>query len=215
MSMLRRGADGWAAEIHSRLAPLAVSTKVALLLTRLRGYGFFRKLPVNEMWWATSVARRVRHSIPLILGPRGPASEASSRVRSCGGSNGKCIVFSNFIEAIDSVANTISEALHGQGIFMRFTANMKGGLKERIAALQLFRDDPSISVLLLDGVGKSCLEFVGVDAVSARETTPALREPFGWSIGNDSGRSADLLACAGCKPHVVSCAPRRTACAIS
>ena len=41
------------------------------------------------------------------------------------GATGKCIVFSNFIEAIDSVSNSISEALDGKGCYMRFTANLK------------------------------------------------------------------------------------------
>ena len=42
---------------------------------------------------------------------------------------------------------------------MRFTANMKGGTQERIAALQMFRDDPQISILLLDGVGAVGLDL--------------------------------------------------------
>jgi SNF2 family DNA or RNA helicase len=42
---------------------------------------------------------------------------------------------------------------------MRFTANMKGGTQERIAALQIFRDDPQISILLLDGVGAVGLDL--------------------------------------------------------
>ena len=42
---------------------------------------------------------------------------------------------------------------------MRFTANMKGGTQERIAALQMFRDDPQISILLLDVVGAVGLDL--------------------------------------------------------
>jgi hypothetical protein len=42
---------------------------------------------------------------------------------------------------------------------MRFTANMKGGTQERIAALQIFRDDPQISILLLDAVGAVGLDL--------------------------------------------------------
>jgi len=131
----------------------AVSTKVALLLTRLRAYGFFGKLPVNENWWSQYVAKRVRHST------NGMASRVRARGLGAGRRSGKCIVFSNFIEAIDSVANTISEALYGHGIFMRFTTNMKRGMQERIEALKLFRDDPTISVLLLDGTGAVGLDL--------------------------------------------------------
>jgi hypothetical protein len=136
----------------------AVSTKVALLLTRLRTYGFFHKLPVDEMWWSKYVKRRVERSTPQMLhstGSSAAAAVAASRM----GAQGKCIVFSNFIEAIDSVANSLSEALRETGIFMRFTANMKGGTQERIAALKIFRDDPKISILLLDGVGAVGLDL--------------------------------------------------------
>ena len=136
----------------------AVSTKVALLLTRLRTYGFFHKLPVDEMWWSKYVKRRVERSTPQMLhstGSSAAAAVAASRM----GAQGKCIVFSNFIEAIDSVANSLAEALRETGIFMRFTANMKGGTQERIAALKIFRDDPKISILLLDGVGAVGLDL--------------------------------------------------------
>ena len=132
-----------------------VSTKVALLLTRLRGYGFFGKLPVNESWWANVVQRRVRHRALKVPQSSGSSSVVSNRV----GKTGKCIIFSNFIEAIDSVTWSLSEALHGVGIYMRFTANVKGGMRERIAALQSFRDDPDICILLLDGVGALGLDL--------------------------------------------------------
>ena len=141
----------------------SVSTKVALLLTRLRGYGFFQKLPINEVWWSNVVARRVRHSTPQMLhvgGSSTAAAAAAARVRAGrDGRVGKCIIFSNFIEAIDSVANSLTEALYETGVFMRFTANLKGGTLERISALQMFRDDDTISILLLDGVGAVGLDL--------------------------------------------------------
>jgi superfamily II DNA/RNA helicase len=137
-----------------------VSTKVALLLTRLRAHGFFHKLPVNEMWWHNVVVRRVVHSTAQMRNnPASATSQAMERAGKYTRKVGKCIVFSNFIEAIDNVANSLTEALNEFGIFMRFTANMKGGAQERIAALKLFRDDPNISILLLDGVGAVGLDL--------------------------------------------------------
>lgn len=137
-----------------------VSTKVALLLTRLRANGFFHKLQVNEMWWHDVVVRRVVHSTAQMRSnPASATSQAMERAGKYSRKIGKCIVFSNFIEAIDNVSNSLSEALSGAGIFMRFTANMKGGAQERIAALKLFRDDPNISILLLDGVGAVGLDL--------------------------------------------------------
>jgi hypothetical protein len=135
-----------------------VSTKVAILLTRLRTYGFFGKHPVNEMWWSTVIQRRVQHRTPGMLSPAATPAGALARTGRTG-RIGKCIIFSNFIEAIDSAANSLSEALHGAGIYMRFTANLKGGMKERLEALRIFRDDPNICILLLDAVGAVGLDL--------------------------------------------------------
>ena len=94
------------------------------------------------------ITRRVRH---LRSAQTLQRSAAAGRGATSIKRTGKCIIFSNFIEAIDSVSNSLSEALLQYGPhprncadggacnFMRFTANMKDGMQERIAALKLFR----------------------------------------------------------------------------
>jgi hypothetical protein len=135
----------------------SVSTKVALLLTRLRALGFFQGLPVDEVWWSNAVLPPVRHCTPKMLCPLSASPFAAAAT--CTKRTGKCIIFSNFIEAIDSVAYSLGEALPDAGIFMRFTANMKGGEQERIAALKEFRQNPDISILLLGCKGAEGLDL--------------------------------------------------------
>jgi hypothetical protein len=136
-----------------------VSSKTALLLTRLRQNGLFLENPVNEVWWHNVVKSALLHVPEEVKGgdvlvEKGWTTRGGTRR-----AMGKCIIFSNFIEAIDSVANSISEALDGKGCYMRFTANLKRGMRERIEALQQFRDSPDISILLLDGVGAVGLDL--------------------------------------------------------
>jgi len=102
------------------------------------------------------VARRVRSNSSAQTLQRSAAADLATITRT-----GKCIIFSNFVEAIDSVSNSLSEALLQYGPhprncadggacnFMRFTSNvrsaslrsnsLRSSMQERIAALKLFR----------------------------------------------------------------------------
>jgi superfamily II DNA/RNA helicase len=129
---------------------------MALLLARLRALGFFGSLAVDERFWEHMVVR----ALELMPEEAAKARRAGKAAESLGEAAGtKCIVFSNFIEAIDSLTNNLSEALLGEGIFMRFTQNMKGGIAERASALQAFRDDPKIRMLIISDIGAVGLDL--------------------------------------------------------
>ncbi len=114
----------WIETLHS---------KARHLLQQLYFHGHFDAHVVNREYWTAKVS--TTH----------PQRSSKSRV-------GKCIVFSNFIEMIDLVANSLSEVCV-DGCFMRLTSNMKGGMKERCSAVKEFRHNPKVSVLLMDPKG--------------------------------------------------------------
>lgn len=129
---------------------------MAILLARLRALGFFGSLAVDERFWEHMVVR----ALELMPEEAAKARRAGKAAESLGEAAGtKCIVFSNFIEAIDSLTNNLSEALLGEGIFMRFTQNMKGGIAERASALQAFRDNPKIRMLIISDIGAVGLDL--------------------------------------------------------
>ena len=114
----------WIETLHS---------KARHLMQQLHFHGHFDAHQVNHEYWAAKVS-------------------ATQPLRSSKSRAGKCIVFSNFIEMIDLVANTLWEVC-GDGCYMRLTANMKGGMKERCSAVKEFRHNPKVSVLLMDTKG--------------------------------------------------------------
>jgi len=125
-----------------------LSSKVALLLVRLRHFGFLKVHQSKEFWWHNNVLRLAMQTCKHEC--KSPPQRHPL---------GKCIVFSNFIEAIDNVANSISEAMDGGGNYMRFTANLKRGMLERNDAIQEFRENPDIQIILIDSAGALGLDL--------------------------------------------------------
>jgi len=125
-----------------------LSSKVALLLVRLRHFGFLQVHKSQEIWWHNKVLRLAKQT-------RKHESKSPPQRHPAG----KCIVYSNFIETIDNVANSISEAMGGGGNYMRFTANLKRGMLERNDAIQQFRDNPDIQIILIDSAGALGLDL--------------------------------------------------------